>query len=191
MSFAVVAFEPVVFKPHRDLVEYLRARPEQVGVLALVPPKIRAEIEDLIRWAGSKSNYLENEIKNFWLGALASPRTAPATIAFGLWTAALTDASTGAAANEASYGSYARVGKTNDTTNFPTVGDDVTKKNGVAITFPTSSGGSNTVTYGGVTDNAGAGLGNMLLWGDLTTPRTVLSGDTPEYAVNTVTWDEQ
>lgn len=142
---------------------------------------------DFIRlMAGSKTNFAENAIKNALMNAASLG--APATWHFGLWTAALSDSSTGSAGSEATYGSYARVAKTANTTNFATVGDNTSIKNSTAITFPTSSGTQNVVTYTGACSASSAG--DMWLWADLTASRTIDSGETPEYAVNAFTYDE-
>lgn len=142
---------------------------------------------DFIRFmAGSKTNFAENAVKNA-IGNAAS-LGAPATWHVGLWTAALSDTSTGSTGNEANYGSYARVAKTANTTNFATVGDNTSLKNSTAITFPTSSGTQNVVTYTGFT-SASSG-GNMWLWADLTASRTIDTAETPEFAVDAFTYDE-
>jgi hypothetical protein len=150
---------------------------------------IRKYAGDLILWmAGSKTNFFENAVKNEVLGAAAF--AAPANIHVGLWTGAgtLTDAATGSTGSESAYTSYARVNKVNNTTNFASVGDNVSKKNSTAITFPTSTGGTSTVTQVGMTDAASAG--NMYLWGDLTASRTIDIGEIPEFAINAFTYDE-
>lgn len=158
-------------------------------LLPLLDKDLRRYLGDLILWmAGSKTNFQENNVKNELLGATAW--AAPATVFFGLWTGAgtLTDAATGSTAGESAYTGYARVSKTNDTTNFASVGDNVTKKNSTAITFPASTGGTSTVTQVGVCSAATAG--DMYLWADLTTSRTIDSGETPEFAANSFTYDE-
>lgn len=67
--------------------------------------------------AGSFSDFLELEVLDHVFGNAAY--TAPATISFGLWTATLTDASTGATAGEPAGSGYDRVDMTNNSTNFP------------------------------------------------------------------------
>lgn len=132
--------------------------------------------------AGSKTNLAENAVKDNILGGVAIGT--PGTWFMGLWTTAgsLTDASTGSAVNETTYGSYARVSKTNNTTNFSQTGDNTSNKNLTAITFPTSTSGSQTVNQCGLTSASTAG--NMWLWADLTAARTIDTGETPEFAVN-------
>ena len=134
-----------------------------------------------ILWAGSKSNYWENAVKNLILGAAAF--SAPSPVFFGLWTSALTDASHGGTAGEVTGGSYDRVSKTNNTTNFATVGDNVAKVNSNDIQFPAASANWGTITYTGCFDgNAKTSGDNLLLWADLTASRVVNNGDTAKFA---------
>lgn len=131
--------------------------------------------------AGSFSDFLELEVLDHVFGAAAY--TAPVTIYVGLWTAALTDASTGSTAGEVSGGSYARVAVTNNATNFPAAAAGA-KSNGTAVTFPTATASWGTVTYVGLLDAASAG--NLLAWADLTTSKTVSSGDTASFAIGDI-----
>lgn len=149
---------------------------------------IRKKLEILLM-AGSKANYLENKVAAEVLGATAF--SAPATVYFGLWTTAgsLTDAFNGASVNETTYGAYARVSKTNNTTNFS--GTTSPRTNSTAITYPQSTSGSQTVNQVGVLDgNAGTSGDNGLLWADLTAARTIDSGETPEFAVSAFSYSE-
>ena len=82
--------------------------------------------------AGSMSDAMENLILDHILGG--GDFTRPGTVWMGLWTAALTDASTGATAGEVSGGSYARLAVTNNSTNFPAASGGA-KSNGVDFTF--------------------------------------------------------
>ena len=135
--------------------------------------------------AGSKSNYLENEILDHVLGG--GDYTRPATVYIGLWTAALSDTSTGATANEANYGSYARVAVTNDGTSFPAAASGA-KSNDIDIEFPQSTSGSNTVVAVAVLD--AAANGNILYWADLAANRTITSGDTPIFLAGELDFTE-
>ncbi len=95
--------------------------------------------------------------------------TAP-TPYLGLWTAALTDASTGAAASEANYTGYARLAIAAADMNAAATGS---KTNGNALTFANCTAGSSTITYWAICDSATAGAGNMIVWGTCTS--TVIS----------------
>lgn len=151
-------------------------------------PGWRQTIEDLVRWAGSKSNYLSKKLLDLPVGAAAF--TAPVTVYCGLWTSTLDDTSTSATAGEAAYTSYARVAITNNSTNFPnsTGTTTATKSNGTAITFPASTGGSATVTFLGLFD-VSSGAGNMLYWCSVTST-AIASGDTPQVAVSGLSFTE-
>jgi hypothetical protein len=125
--------------------------------------------------AGSKSDYLENELLDHVLGNAAY--TAPATVYVALYTVAPTDAGGG---TEVSGGSYARVAVTNNATNWPAASGGA-KANGTAITFPTATADWGTVVAFAILDAATAG--NFLYWADLTANKTVSSGDTASFAV--------
>lgn len=130
--------------------------------------------------SGSASNYLSAKIIQEVFGGVAF--AAPANEYLGLWTATLDDTSTGSTASEAAYGSYARtqIGTANNQTDAwntatGTTTSTVTNKN--AITMPTSTSGTSTITFGGVLD--ASTTGNMLVWFS-TASTTINSGDTPK-----------
>lgn len=140
--------------------------------------------------AGSKSDYLEAAILNYLLGgtALASP----GTLYIALSTAAYSDAATGAAMTEVSTAStaYARVAVTNNATNWPaaTGTSPATKQNGTAFTFPAATAAWGTVTSFYIVDAASGG--NVLYGGDLTTAKSISSGDTATFAASSITITE-
>jgi hypothetical protein len=136
--------------------------------------------------AGSKSDKLEEYIKNEVLGAVAY--AASATVYIGLWTSALSDTSTSASAGEVSGGSYARVAVTNNTTNFNSVTTG-NKVNSTAWTFPAATANWGTVTHVGVFAVA-SGAGDMLLWADLTTAKAINNGDTAQFNASDFSWSE-
>jgi hypothetical protein len=136
----------------------------------------------ILLMAGSKSNYLAKKLVEETIGGVAY--VSAANTYFGLWTAALDDTSTGAAASEATYGSYARtlIGTANNQTdawNAAAGATTATVTNKNAVTFPTSSSGTNTITYMGCLDNATTGAGNMLYWCS-TNSQDITTGDTPK-----------
>lgn len=124
---------------------------------------------------GSFSNFLELELLDHVFGAAAY--TAPATLYFALFTVTPSDSGGG---TEVAGGSYARVGMTNNATNFPAASGGA-KSNGVAITFPAATAAWGTVVAMGVFD-AGSG-GNLLAWGALTTSKTISNGDTASFPI--------
>lgn len=130
----------------------------------------------------SKTNYERNRILNSRYGGDAySP---PATLYCALFSAAPTVSSGG---TELSTGSYARVAKTNNDTNFPDAVAGV-KSNGTAVTFPAASAPQGTATHFGWFD-ASTG-GNLLDFGTLTTPKIIGTADTPEFGVGQLVWTE-
>jgi hypothetical protein len=129
----------------------------------------------------------------FRLGDLAFGKTAYAgetTIYCGLWTAALDDTFAGNTASEAAYTSYARLSLTNNTTIFAagsgTTTYTKTWPSDAAKNFPTSTGGSATVTYfGALNGNAGTSADKGLVWASVTST-AIASGDTPQVAQNAI-----
>lgn len=158
-----------------------------------LPLRLRRAFDRILLMAGSKSDYLEAAVKNETLGAVAY--TAPVTVYFGLWgtAASISDTSNGGTAGEVSGGSYDRVAKTNNTTNFATV-TTAAKVNSNAITFPTATanwnGGANINQVGVLDGNLKTAGDNLLLWSDLTTPKTVLNGDTAQFNTSAFSWTE-
>lgn len=124
---------------------------------------------------GSLSNFLELEILDHVFGAAAY--TAPGTLYFALFTVAPSDSGGG---TEVSGGSYARVGVTNNATNFPAASGGA-KSNGTAITFPAATAAWGTVVAMGVFDASSGG--NLLAWATLATSKTVANGDTVSFPV--------
>ena len=132
--------------------------------------------------SGSKSNTLENAILDTVLGG--PQRTIDATVYIALYTVAPTDAGGG---TEVSGGSYARVAKTNNATNFPAASGG-SKSNGTAIVFPTASAGWGTVVAFAIHNHPTAD--QPLIWGDLTANKAVTSGDTAQFDVGGIVYTE-
>jgi len=117
------------------------------------------------------SDYLEGEIVKhvFRTGSF----TKPTNLAVALFTAAPSDSGGG---TEVSGGSYARAGLDPLDANWTNVaaGDGHTD-NAVAITFPAPTANWGVVTHFGIFD--ADTVGNLLIHGALTTPKTINSGD--------------
>ena len=128
--------------------------------------------------AGSKSDFLENELLDHVLGNAAY--TAPATVYIALYTVAPTDAGGG---TECTGGSYARKAVTNDVTNFPAASAGA-KSNGVAISFVEATASWGTVVAFGILD--ALTLGNLLYWADLTTSKVIDNLDTATFAIGDI-----
>ena len=125
--------------------------------------------------AGSKADFLENELLDHVLGNAAY--TAPVTVYVALYTVAPTDAGGG---TEVTGGSYARVTVTNNATNWPAASGGA-KSNGTEIVFVTATASWGTVVAFGIFDAATAG--NLLYWATLTANKIIDSGDTAKFAV--------
>ena len=121
--------------------------------------------------AGSFTNFLELEILDHILGN--GSYTAP-TPYVALFTAAPSDAGGG---TEVSGGSYARV----DASALFGAAAAGTCANDAEIAFPTASASWGTIVAFAIMDAATDG--NMLVWGDLTTPKAVGDGDTATFAI--------
>lgn len=121
--------------------------------------------------AGSFNDFAENKILELIVGktAFATP-----TAHVALFTVAPTDAGGG---TEVTGGSYARVATTGTDWNAASLG---AIDNATTITFPTATASWGTVVAFALFDAATAG--NMLVWADLTTSRTVNNGDTARFS---------
>ena len=84
--------------------------------------------------------------------------------------------------NEATYTSYARVGKARDGSTWSVSANEVTPV--AAITFPTCTGGSNTITHFGV-GTASSGAGKLLYSGTVTPNIAVANTVTPQLNTST------
>lgn len=135
--------------------------------------------------AGSKCAYLENKALDIILGG--TPWTAPATVYIALSTSAFTAASTGSAMSEVTGAGYTRVAVTNNATNWP-VAASGSKSNGAVFTFPAATGNWGTALSFYIVDAATGG--NALYGADLTTARTINSGDTASFPVSAITLTE-
>jgi len=157
---------------------------------------LRKAWDQILLMASGKSAYLSESVKNEVLGGTAY--AAAATVYTALWTTAATtdmDAYNGGTAGEVSGGSYDRVSKTNNGTNFAGISGDAAKVNSTAHSFPTATAdwnsGSNIPQMGIFDGNAKTSGDNLLIWGDLTTAKPVLNGDTAQFNVSAISWTEE
>lgn len=153
------------------------------GVLVL-RPRIR-DWREWIVYASGKANYFISGLLNQVFNATAF--TFPSPLYFGLWTSALTAASTGSTAGETTYTGYARVGVTANTTNFPTSSAGAAITNGTAITFGADTVGTPAITY--VAILTASTTGNILYWASITST-TINVGDTPQINTSALTASE-
>ena len=131
--------------------------------------------------AGAATDYLENAILDHILGKVAY--TAPTTIYVGLANAVAED---GTITGEPSGYNYSRVQVTNNTTNFPAASGG-SKSNGADIVFNEASGNWGTINYVFLAD-ADVGSGNVLLYAQLTNPKTIGNGDTVKFEAGDLTF---
>lgn len=117
---------------------------------------------------GSISDFLENELLDHVFNAAYTPA---ATVYLALHTADPTDDGSGA---EADYTSYARAAITFGAASSRRVTQSAT------VTFPASTGGSNTITHWSVWDASSSG--NPLAHGAFAASKVIVSGNTPSVA---------
>lgn len=129
---------------------------------------------------GAASDYLENKILDHILGKVTY--TAPDTVYIGLAAEVNDD---GSISGEPTEASYARVAVTNNATNFPAASNG-SKSNGTDIVFGEATGDWGTVNYAFIAD-ADTG-GNVLLYGGLTTSKTINSGDIVKFLTGNLTF---
>lgn len=128
----------------------------------------------------SLSDFLENELLDHVVGN--SAYSAPATLYFAVYTANPSDAGGG---TEVTGGSYARVAKTNNLTNFPAASGG-SKSNANDIDFGLATANWGTLTGAAVLDAASAG--NFLFWGALTQSKVINNGDGFKFTTGNVTF---
>ncbi|MBI3936412.1 MAG: hypothetical protein HY323_05500 [Betaproteobacteria bacterium] len=199
-ELAVERFRPVTLSVRSwhaaPAAELLREPLKDMELCRAPLRRLRREFDRILLMASGKSAYLSEKVKNEVLGAVAFG--APATVYFALWTTAAgtdMDGFVGNTAGEVSGGAYDRVAKTNNTTNFASITGDAAKVNSNAITFATATanwnGGSaipQSIVFDG---NLKTAADNGLVWGDLTTARIVLNGDTASWATSDFSWTEE
>lgn len=140
--------------------------------------------------AGSKSTFLANATLDNFLGSNGSSGLiAPNVLYVALSTLPFIPNYSGGSITEPSISAgYGRVAFQNTPATWPPASGGV-KSNAVVFTFPTATGGWGNIWSFYLVD---APTNGNLYWGaDLTTPRTVNSGDTASFALNALTITEQ
>lgn len=110
------------------------------------------------------TNYLENKLLDHVLNNASF--TSPTTVYVGLFTAAPTDTTSG---TEVSGGSYAR-----QVLSVSTASDGVVTSD-ADVSFPQATGNWGTIVALGIHDALSSG--NLLMYTDLTTSKTIETGD--------------
>lgn len=111
------------------------------------------------------------------------PSAAPGSLYVALYTTDPTEADTG---TEANYTSYARVAVVRSAVGWTVSGNQVA--NAATITFPTSTGGSNTATHFAV--RTAVSGGDLIGSGALTSSLLISSTDTPKFDLGDLTITE-
>lgn len=82
--------------------------------------------------------------------------------------------------SEATYTSYARVAVARSGAGWTVSGNNAS--NAAAVTFPTATGGTNTITHFGI-GSASSGAGNLFFTGELDASLAVTTSVTPSFAI--------
>ena len=136
--------------------------------------------------ASGKSDYLEAVFLDLVLGGV--DYTPPTTIYVALSTAAYSASASGSGLTEPGSGTgYARASVPNTADSWPAA-TSAGKSNGTTISFGAASSAWGEIRSFYLCDAATGG--NVLYGGDLTSPRTIESGDIATFAVGTLTVTE-
>ncbi len=139
--------------------------------------------------AGSKSNYLENSVLDYWLGK-SFTSTAPATVYIALYESTINDTWVSTSTGECPGSTYARVAVTNSSTNWAN-STSGSKQNASVFTFTTSAGSDwSTVQAFAILDSTAGASGNVLYWGDLTASQAISSGNVVRFSTGSITITE-
>lgn len=129
------------------------------------------------------SDYAESGVLNWLFRSNTNTFAAPSTVAVALCSNIPSESQHGGTIPEiANAGSYARVDlgapANADWTEVAQVSDSGGISSAADITFPTATANWGYVSGVALVTSATWGAGQVLVWGALTTPRVVLSGDT-------------
>jgi hypothetical protein len=147
--------------------------------------------------AGSKSNYLENEVLDSILGKSSTELSTGAggvagTLYIMLFESTVTvdDSFTTTSSGECPGSTYARVAVTNSSNNWAnTTGG--TKINKAEFEFTTAAGSDwGTVGTFAIADSNSTSAGNIYYWGDLTSNQTISSGNVVKFSTGSITVTE-
>ena len=137
--------------------------------------------------AGSMSDYLEKKIQNILL--VQNTFTPSAVLWIGLFTdsnnATQRDAGTITEAWPGNWTNYARIPFSATNVTYSASGVTAFVSNTSALAWPQVNAAGATIVSGfGLFDANSAG--NLYFWADLTVPKSIASGDTPSFAVNSI-----
>ena len=139
------------------------------------------------------SNYTEDRTLDFWLKANSQSTTAPATVYVALFTS---DDSTGATGENLEAGilsnevTTAGTAYVRQSVAFGTISNGSVSNSGT-VTFPAATANYGTVTHIAIMDtdstSDSAGAGNVLFYGELTTPKTIETNDQMQFTTGNIT----
>ena len=121
------------------------------------------------------SDYLKDEVLDHLWGATTF--TPPATLYFGVFTARPSGSGGGTEV------AISRISKTNNTTTWSAASSQV-KRNAVIVDWGTAASDWGSILGIGIFDASSGG--NLLAYGDLSTPRTILTGNPFSLAVSAI-----
>jgi len=135
------------------------------------------------------SNYTEDRTLDFWLKANSQSTTAPATVYIGLATS---DPSTGSTDENLEAGTLTDEVSTVGTAYARQAATFGTISNGSVsisadITFPTATASFGEVTHIFISDNATAGAGECIFFGQLSASKTIDTGDSLQFTTGNIT----
>lgn len=136
--------------------------------------------------AGSKSDFLENSVLDYWLGK-SFTSTAPATVYVRLYNSTINDASD-AATNQCAGANYPAGGLavTNSSANWRN-STGGSKTNKTTFTFTTSaSTGWGTVRAFAISRTNSTTTGALLYWGDLTAQQVIAAGNVVQFSTGAI-----
>ena len=125
----------------------------------------------------SFSNSTEEDVLQQIFIGTALPWNGNTNLWIALYTADPTES--GSHADEADYGSYARVVLTR-ASDFTVSGNSVSNAN--LEQFVACSSGSNVITHAAIVDSVTIGAGNIIVYAELSSPITVTTGVQPQFA---------
>lgn len=135
----------------------------------------------------AETNFLKLLYQNIAWANIGNAGGLPVSTTIGsfyiaLFTATPDETDTG---TEATYTSYARVAVARGAGQWTIDQDgstDARVRNAAVVTFPASTGGSNTISHFGVYTAVTGG--DLIHYGSVGTPLLISSGDTPKYEIN-------
>lgn len=140
--------------------------------------------------AGSKSNYLETSVLNYWLGK-SFTSTAPATVYIRLYNSTVNDTVTPQTDRCAGTG-YTDQALANSSASWTNSSNGGSKTNKTVIKFTSNAGGDwGTIkAFAILNTNSTSAATGVLYWADLTANQTISSGNTVQFSTGAIVISE-